>query len=207
MGTIDTAEVIVNIKDFSTDLILKTIPDNYTIEENQICWKFYNLEPTTNNDIKIYYEPSKGYYEKKKVQKPGPTIVINDEILLHSGDSQRFLDSITPNEILTIEILKDLKDTEKYTSDKEGVIIIYTKSYVIDKLKKLIESRSSNNHLLEYDTSSGFLEKYKLIIDQTTYKDEELLLKILELKEDEIQNVIIKKNQIGKTCIIIKRKN
>jgi len=207
MGTIDTAEVIVNIKDFSTDLILKTIPDNYTIEENQICWKFYNLEPTTNNDIKIYYEPSKGYYEKKKAQKPEPTIVINDEILLHSGDSQRFLDSIIPNEILTIKILKDLKDTEKYTSDKEGVIIIYTKSYVIDKLKKLIESRSSNNHVLAYDTSSGFLEKYKLIINQTTYKDEELLLKILELKEDEIQNVIIKKNQIGKTCIIIKRKN
>ena len=54
---------------------------------------------------------------------------------------------------------------------------------------------------------SDFIEKYKLVIDQTTYKGEELLLKILELKDDEIQNVIIKKKLIVKTCIIIKRKN
>lgn len=202
-GSIDTAEIIINLKDITADLILEATPENYKIEENQIIWKFYNLEPTTNDDIKINYEPSKGYNAKMKLQKPEPTFVLNEQILL----GKRFLDSIPIDEILTIKVLKGLNETEKYTSGKEGVILMYTKGYAIDKLKKLIISKSSNKHSLVYESSSDFLEKYELVIDQTTYEDKELLLKILELKEDEIKNVKIKKEPMRKICIQIKPKN
>lgn len=191
MGSIDTVEVIVNIKDFSTDLIVEITPYNYSFEIDQISWKFYNLEPSTKDDIKILYLPSKEYYAKIDTLKTEPTIIFDNEIV-----SNRFLDKIDPHEILTIHILKDSKDTEKYTVDKEGVILIYTKSYAIDKLKNLIKSKSSDKHLLADDSSSDFIEKYKFLIDETAYEGRELLLKIVELKEDEIQSVIIEKNLI-----------
>jgi hypothetical protein len=201
-GSIDTAVIIINLKDITADLILEAKPENYKIEENQIIWKFYNLEPTTNDDIKINYEPSKGYNAKMKLQKPEPTYVLNEQIL----PDYRFSDSIPTDEILTIKVLKSLEETEKYSSGEDGVVLIYTKGYAIDKLNKLLISKSSDKHSLAYESSSDFLEKYELVIDQTTYEDKELLLKILELKEDEIKNVKIKKEPMRKIYIQIKLK-
>lgn len=197
-GSIDTAEVIVNLKDFSKELILKTMPENYKIADNQISWKFTNLEPTTNDDIKIYYEPFKGYSEKIKKERPSPTVVLNGEIVPNLG-------AIDVNEILTMKVIKDLKETQKYTSGKEGVILIYTKDYAIDKLKRLIASKHKIKYSLVYDSSSDFIEKYELVIDQTPCKDKEFLLKILELKEDEIKDIKITAGPAGKTYIQINK--
>lgn len=199
-GSIDTAEVIVNLKDFAKDLVLKTTPENYKIKDNQISWKFTNLEPTTNDDIKIYYEPFKGYIEKIRTQKPPqptqPTYVLNDKIVQNLD-----MNSLNSKEIINIKVLKDVKETEKYTSGKLGVVLIYTKAYAVEKLKKLITSKSTNNHSSANDSSSDLVKNTELVISDTSYKEDELLKKIVELKEDELKNIKIKDSPEGKTYL------
>lgn len=195
-GSIDSAEIVVNIKDFSTDLVWKTMPENHLVKDNQIKWVFTNLEPTINDDIKIYYEPYKGYMENIRKPMTEPTFVLNDEIVPS-------LDNLSPKETLTIKILKDVEETKKYTSAQGGVIIIYTKDYAIDKLKEIIASKSSRKHSLSYDSSADFLGKYKLVMDDITYAGNDVLIKSLDLKNEVILNVEIKRESKGKRCIQI----
>jgi len=207
-GSIETCEVIVNLKDISKDLILKTTPQNNIVKDNEIKWKFNNLEPTTSDDIKIYYESSKGAYELMKKKIPDPTIVLNEQILPERDilNDVHSLDNILPDDILKTKVLIDLKETVKYTSGNEGVFLIFTKDYAIDKINRIITSKKSNKNQLDYKSPTDFIEKYELVVDRITYKEEEMLLKILELEKDEIKNVKITDRPIGKTYIQIKQK-
>lgn len=205
MGAIDTAEVIITLKDFSPDLMLKITPENYTIEGNRMYWRFLNLEPTANDDIKINYEPSKGYSTRKITPKPEPTIIVNDEIKHADGaiDSKGLLDSINPSEILAMRVLKELSETEKYTSDKNGVVLIYTRNYAIEKLKEIIKTKCQNNQLFDNVSYSDLIRNYEMRIAKTDFEGEELLIKVIDLKEDEIRDVTIKKKSLGKIRIDI----
>lgn len=207
-GSIETCEVIVNLKDISKDLILKTTPQNNIVNDNEIKWKFNNLEPTTSDDIKIYYESSKGAYELMKKKKPDPTIVLNEQILPERDilNDVHSLDNILPDDILKTKVLKDLKETVKYTSGNEGVFLIFTKDYAIDKINRIITPKKSNKNQLDYKSPTDFIERYELVVDRITYKEKEMLLKILELEKDEIKNVKITDRPIGKTYIQIKQK-
>jgi len=208
-GSIESAEVVVNLKGISPDLILKAFPENHTIAGNQISWKFSNLEPTTNDDVKIYYEPSKGYYKKMKAQKPDPTFVVNDEVLPANDQFKPYPalnDIVATNDILSIKVLKDLTETSKYTSAKDGVVIIYTKSYVVEKLNKLIAAKSSNKYPLAFESSDDFMGKYDLIVDETHFADKNMLLKAIELEQKKIRKIRITGDEQGKKTIEIKLK-
>jgi hypothetical protein len=141
-GNIGKAEIIVNLKDITPDLILKAIPENYKIKGTQLSWTFSDFEPTTKDDIKIYYEQSKGYYSQKSKEN-APTIVLNDKVLhkidlLEMGtmDMERFAEllNIKAEEIESIQVLKDKESTSKYNAEN-GVLIFYTKDYLKNKPK------------------------------------------------------------------------
>jgi len=64
-----------------------------------------------------------------------------------------------------------------------------------------------NKYSLIYDSPADFIEKYDLVIDRTLCKDKELLMKILEFKEDEIKDIKIMAGPTGKTHILINKKD
>ena len=66
-GTIGKAEIFVNLKDIEIDSITSQKPNNCVINNNQLIWTFSDLEPTTNNDIKIFYNSNKILYTREKL--------------------------------------------------------------------------------------------------------------------------------------------
>jgi len=141
-GTIGKAEIIVNLKDITPDLILKAMPENHKINTNQLIWTFTDFEPTTKDDIKIYYEQSKGYYSQKNKDNV-QMIVVDDKVLpkidpleMETMDIERFAEllNVKASEIETVEVLKDKETLSKYNTPN-GVLIVYTKDYLKNKLK------------------------------------------------------------------------
>lgn len=181
------------MKDISADSLLTITPANYIVANNRVHWKFYNLEPTTNDDIKITYKSFSGIENKKR---SNPTFILDGKIVLPVNLSD-------VSQILTIKILKDPAETQKYTSNDEAVVIIYTKDYATDQLRNLITSKISKRK--SNKSSSDLMKKYKMVVDTTTYENDKLLMKVLELKEDEIKNIQIRKDPGGKTCIQIQK--
>ena len=141
-GNIGKAEVVINLIDITPNLILKALPKNHLIKGNQLSWTFTNFEPTTKDDIIVYYEHSKGYY--KQISKDNdPIIVVNDKhvpnvdlLELPHIDLERFAESINvkPSEIEKIEVLTDPESLSKYNAP-HGVLMVYTKDYLKNKLK------------------------------------------------------------------------
>lgn len=136
-GNIGKADIVVNLKDIQPDLILKAVPENYKITGNQLSWSFSNFEPTTTDDIKIYYEPSKGYY-KPKSKENTPVVVVNNKVIpdinlfeLEPMGVERLAELIhvKVEEIESLQVLKDKETMEKYNTEN-GVLIIYTKDYI-----------------------------------------------------------------------------
>lgn len=144
-GTIGKAEIILNVKDIEIDSLISQQPNNCVISNNQLKWTFSDFEPTTNDDIKINYNSSKILYTGKK---PIPPVFIVDENL----DDKFDLKSIEPNDIASIEVIKNPKETKKYTNQNNGVVKIYTKDFVLTEVKKLIKAKSKEEIvLLGYD--------------------------------------------------------
>lgn len=141
-GTIGKAEILVNLKDLTTDLLFETRPENYKIQGKQLSWTFTDFEPTKMDDIKIYYEPYKGYLIYRN---NAPTLVVNDipyvyDInALYPGNidfltslSKEFLANIInvpPEAVESFKVLKDKESTKKYKTEN-AVLLIYTKNYL-----------------------------------------------------------------------------
>ena len=204
-GSIEDAEIAVNIKDFSKDLILEIEPENYSIEENRIVWRFQDFNPTLANDIKIFYEPYQGYRESARIEPPKPTYVLYDPSTPNGAvfKDWKNLDFISPNEIISIKILKDSTETRRFTSDKDGVVLIYTKGFAVDKLNRLIQKTSSSMHRLAYDSSLEFLERYELLIDESSYKNSHLLQMVVDLIEADVKRVNVSEDPLDKIQIQI----
>lgn len=144
-GNIGKAEIMVNLKDITPDLVLKAMPGNHKINGNQLSWTFTDFEPTTNEDIKIYYEESKGYYSQtsQKIKDNAPMIVVDDKVLpkidpleLETMGIERFAEllNVKVEEIQSIEIRKDKETISKYNTEN-GVLIVYTTDYLKRKPK------------------------------------------------------------------------
>lgn len=172
-GNIDTAEIIINLKSFNRDLILKTSPDNYTTQGNQIIWKLYDLAPSLQNDISIRYEMEKGQYEQrlKRLNQVHSSVFILDNKTVLSNDIRdgSNLENINPNEIATIEVIKDPDIAKKKFPEidsSNGLILVYTKKFAIDKLSGMLFSRLSRKHdAVKINSISDFEENYSLIIN------------------------------------------
>ncbi|HLN73885.1 MAG: hypothetical protein ACM3O8_03095 [Methylococcaceae bacterium] len=144
-GNIGKAEITVNLKDITPDLILKAMPGNYKTNGKQLSWIFTDFEPTIKDDINIYYEESKGYYSQnsQKIKDNAPMIVVDDKVLpkidpleLETMGMERFAEllNVKVEEIQSIEIRKDKETISKYNT-ANGVLIVYTKDYLKNKPK------------------------------------------------------------------------
>ena len=192
-GTIGKAEIIVNLKDINMDSILSQHPNNCVISNNQLTWTFSDFEPSTNDDIKIYYNSSKMLYKGKKLTPP---VFIVDEIFSEEFDMQK----IEPSDIASIEVLKKPEETKKYTKQNNGVIKIYTKNFVLSELNKIIKAKSNKKVLLpNYDQLK---ENYRLYINE----NEVDITKIIGIKTESVikLKIIDTKNEQKRIMIRLK---
>lgn len=119
-GTIGKAEIIVNLKDIVMDSVISQKPANCKVSDKQLVWSFSDFEPTTDTDIKVYYNSNKHLTGKKHIP---PVFIVNGKI-----EKEFEIDDIPPTDIASLEVVKA---TEK----NNGVIKIYTKDFVGAKLE------------------------------------------------------------------------
>jgi len=193
-GTIGKAEIIVNLKDIELDSLISQQPNKCLINNDQLKWTFTDFEPTTNDDIKVYYNSSKILY-KGKMHIP-PVFIVDEKL-----DKEFDLKLIEPNDIASIEVIKNPEETKKYTNQNNGVVKIYTKDFVLKELKKLIKAKSKEKIVLtDYDQLK---EDYRLFIN----KDEVDLAKIIDIKTNSVAKleIIDLKNEHNKIMIELKK--
>ncbi len=188
-GTIGMVEIIVNLKDIEMDSIVSKNPSNCEINNNQLIWTFSDFEPTTKDDIKINYNSSKILYTGKKTIPP---VFIIDEKL----DNEFDLKSIEPNDIASVEVIKNPEETKKYTNQNNGVVKIYTKNFVLTKLKRLIKGKFV---LPDYDQ---LREDYRLYINE----DEVDFVKIIGIKTETVVKLEIIDSKEEKIKLMIELK-
>lgn len=195
-GTIGKAEIIINLKDIEMDSIISQQPNNCVISNDQLTWTFLDFEPTTNDDIKVSYNSSKILYKGKK---PIPPVFIVDEELEKEFDSKK----IEPNDIASIEVIKNPEETSKYTRQNNGVVKIYTKDFVLTELKRLIRVKSKEKIVLpDYDQLK---ENYRLFINE----DEVDFTKIIGIKTKSVVKleIIDSKDEQNKIKIELRKYN
>jgi len=192
-GTIGKAEIIVNLKDIEMDSIISQKPNNCVISNDQLIWAFSDFEPTTNDDIKINYNSNKILYTRKK---PIPPVFIVDENFVNEFD----LKTIEPNDIASIEVIKNPRETKKYTNQNYGVIKIYTKDFALSELKRLIKVKSNEKIVLpKYDQLK---EDYRLFINE----NEVDFVKIIGIKTKSVARLKIIDSKDEKAKIMIELK-
>jgi hypothetical protein len=192
-GTIGKAEIIVNLKDIEIDSLISQQPNNCLITNKQLKWVFSDFEPTTNDDIKINYNSSKILYTGKK---PIPPVFIVDGNLDKEFDSA----SIEPNDIASIEVIKNPEETRKYTKQNNGLVKIYTKNFVLAELERLVKTKSKEKIIL---TNYDQLKKnYRMFINE----DEVDFVKIFDIKTKSVKKleIIDFKNEQRKIMIEVK---
>jgi len=193
-GTIGKAEIIVNLKDIELDSLISQQPNKCLINNDQLTWTFTDFEPTTKDDIKVYYNSSKILY-KGKMHIP-PVFIVDENL-----DKEFDLKSIEPNDIASIEVIKNPEETKKYTNQNNGVVKIYTKDFVLKELKKLIKAKSKENLVLpDYEQLK---EDYRLFIN----KDEVDFAKNIDIKTNSVAKleIIDLKNEQNKIMIELKK--
>lgn len=192
-GTIGKAEIIVNLKDIEMDSIVYKKPDNCIISNGQLIWTFLDFEPTTNDDIEIKYNSNKILYTGKRPISP---VYIVDENFNNEFD----LRSLDPNDIVLIEVITSPKETKKYTNQNNGVVKIYTKDFILTKLKGLIKAKSKEKIVLpDYDQLK---EEYLLFINE----DKVDFTKIIGIKTESVAKLEIIHPKEEQSRIMVKLK-
>lgn len=213
-GDIDTAEIIINLKNFDRDLILKTSPDNFTTTGDQIFWKLYDIEPTLRDDISISYEKEKGQYGERLKIAHLPVWILNDAIIL-SNDIRDVnvnnLENLNPNEIASINVIKASESAKMKFPNidcSNGLILIYTKRFAIDKFFKTIHSRlPGKGNAVKFSSVSDFEDNYSLIINEKIIKKGVTLYEeIMKIDKNSILDISIKKLENNQKEIDIKLK-
>jgi hypothetical protein len=212
-GDIDSAEIIINLKNFDKDLILKTSPKNFTSTGNQIGWKLYAIEPTLKDDISICYEKEKGQYGERLKQTRFPVTLFDNNTIL-SNDIRDVnvptLENLNLNEIASLSVLKASESVKMKFPNidcSNGLILIYSKRFAINKLLKIIKSRSKAFvEELKSSTISDFEENYSLNINDKIIKKVDMTGAIVKLDENSILDISIKKLGNNQTEIYLKLK-
>lgn len=212
-GTIGKAEIIVNLKDIEIDSIISQKPDNCVKNNKQLTWTFTNLEPSTKDDIKINYNSNKILYKGKKQIQTG---FILDENLVKKIDFRK-IDSplfivdenlvkefdfvkVDPNDIASIEVLKNPEETMKYTMGKNGVIKVYTKNFVLTELNKIINENDNPKIIIaDYDKLK---KDYCLLINGIEVD----FSKVIGLGKKSISKLEIIKSKDNKYRLLIEKK-
>lgn len=213
-GDIDTAEIIINFKNFDKDLILKTSPDNYTTTSDQIVWKLYDIEPTLKDNISISYEKEKGQYGEQLKIAHLPVWILNDKIILSNDirdvNGNKF-ENLNPNEIASINVIKASESGKMKFPNidcSNGLILIYTKRFAIEKFFKTIHSRLPGKpNAIKFSSISDFENNYSLVINEKIIKKGSTLYEeIMKIDKNSILDISIKKLENNLKEIDIKLK-
>jgi hypothetical protein len=197
-GKIGEAEIIVNLKNFDTNLILKTSPANFTSTSNQIVWKLHNIEPTSSDDISISYEKQKGQYDERLKKIRFPTIVLDDEIILsYDIREKNRLESINPNDIASATVVKPTDPISKMYpqfDSSNGLGLFYSKRFAVNKLSEIIEVKYPDlADDLKSKSVSFFEQNFSLVINEKIIKRNDMTGKIMSLDENSILDISVKK--------------
>lgn len=210
-GKIDTAEIIVNLKNINRDLILKTSPANFTSTENQIIWKLHNIEPTTTDDISISYEKQKGQYDERLKKVRYLSIVLdNKTILSYDIRENNGFENLNPNDIASITVLKPADSTKINFPDidySNGLILIYSKRFAVNKLSDIIEVKFPDlANDLKSKSVPYFEDNYSLVINDKVIKKNNMTGQIMSIDKNSILEVSLKKLKNRQKQIDIKLK-
>jgi len=197
-GVIDTAEIIVNLKNFDKDLILKTSPANFTSTGNQIVWKLHNIEPTSMDDITISYEKKKGQYgERLKLVRYPPVVLDNKTILSYDIRESNRIENLNPNEIASISVLKpgdSIKIKFPHIDISNGLVLIYSKRFAINKLSEIIKLKFPDlADDLESNSVPYFEDNYSLVLNDKTIKKINMTGEIMTIDKNSILDISLKK--------------
>jgi hypothetical protein len=192
-GTIGKAEIIINLKDIVKDSIISQKPANCEISDNQFIWTFWDFEPSADNDIKVIYNSDKILYKGKKPIPP--VFMVNGEI-----EKDFEFDNISPNDIANIKVIKNPENNKNHISNN-GIVKIYTKEFVMKKLRKMIKANTKKKIILpEFDE---FKENYCLVINDNEV-DISQIISIENKSIDKIE-IIHSKDKIKKILIELKK--
>jgi len=197
-GVIDTEEIIVNLKNFDKDLILKTFPANFTSTGNQIVWKLHNIEPTSMDDITISYEKKKGQYgERLKLVRYPPVVFNNKTILSYDIRKRNSIDNLKADEIASISVLKPADSAKiklPHVDYSNGLVLIYSKRYAINKLSEMIKLKFPD---LADDLKSNsvpyFEDNYSLVLNDKIIKKINMTGAIMSIDKNSILDISLKK--------------
>lgn len=193
-GTIGKAEIIINLKDIEMDSIISIRPDNCVKSNKQLIWTFSDFEPSPKNDIRVLYNSSKILYNGSK---RAPLIFLVDNVVDENLVNKIDLETIDTTEIASIDIFMNSEETLKYTSQKCGIVKIYTKKFVLTELNKLINEENKDKIILsDYD---------KLTKDYCLYIDgvEVGFAKVIGIEKKSIAKLEIKNIKHNKRKIMI----
>jgi hypothetical protein len=207
-GRIDTAEIVVTLKDLDKRLILTTTPQPITTTGNQLTWKFSYFEPTEKDDILICYEKKPGEYNEKL--KGMPVFLKNEETFsTYDIRTPNNPASIDPNDIYFIYLIKSREEVEKWLPDTitaGGIILVYTKDFIPYKLVNTLNTKlnGTTNLKIENYPLPEFFKKYSFKIDgemiKNGYNNSTIFIKI---HEKNISQISLKKIKLNKYLISI----
>jgi hypothetical protein len=189
---IDTAEIIIYLKDINKELILKTMPENFIFSGNQMIWKFYNFEPAIKDDISIHYETEPGQYARMVKKYPPALIILNEKTILKNPSG---LDSLDLNDIVDIRIIKDSVEAKlKYPNinSSGGLVLIYSDKFVPERLIGILNSKLKGRQKLKSIPLSEFKSKYALDVNGQMIKQENIPKEMLKIDESKIGHVLFK---------------
>ncbi|MVN20857.1 hypothetical protein [Mucilaginibacter arboris] len=191
-GPIENAKVVVNLKNIPTDQLLSTTPkEHFKINGQQLIWNFKNLQPTIKDDIFIKYEAVKGQY--KSFMDKLPVWYIDGKKYLSSN-----IPSIQPIDIASIEA------TRKNPADKNGAVIVYTKTYALENLKNKIKTidRSTWN-ILRKETVNSIMDNYQFEINKQPVSRSDIFKKMLFVDTLKITRIRIERNLTNKKMLLL----
>ncbi len=209
-GNIDTAEIIVTLRNFDKTLILKTSPEGYTVSGNQLIWRLYNIEPTAKDDISIKYERKPRQYDERLKKSPSVLVLLDEEIVLsYDLRHPNNMDSLDPNDIIYMFVIKDsLEAKSKFpnVNSSHGLILIYSNKFIPTRLIGILNSKATGikSEKIKPIPISEFKDKYSLDLNGKNIKKENIAFEILKINESKINQVSIKKLHKNRDRIIIR---
>ena len=214
-GSIDSAVILVNLKNFNKELILKATPDNYISSGKQLVWKFYKIEPTLKDDISIKYESKPGQYSENLKKYKQSRCIIDEKVILSNDLKDRnysyidTLNAMNPKDIIDIKITRDSTNIILRFPDIDcsgGFFLVYTNKFVPERLIGILNSKLVDNHKkkIKLIPLSKFRDYYTLEINGKKIEQEKISSEILDIHESEISRVTlkdVKKNKREKLSI------
>lgn len=205
-GSVERAEIVVNLKDLPEDHILYTTPANMETGVNRMVWNFTDLNPSTEHDIEIFYDAEKGAYERSLRLNPYIITIVDGEKVETGTTFDRKSNALQipiGNPYFSIGFLDKSEEKAKYTSGREAVIVIVTSEHVIKEFIATVLSKHQGSRDVRFSPYYDFVAIYDLLSNGKRYEGMEMLRVANNIDPETVQEVRLIKNRAAKTTIEI----